>query len=73
MYLLHRSGVESLSADPAVQADYERCLPPDQAMLLGRQFCVRGSYPAVKMSDQHAYFPLSGPVDFTVTMTTVDK
>ncbi|XP_052777595.1 uncharacterized protein LOC128214920 [Mya arenaria] len=73
MFLLHHSGHEELSREAAFEKTYTRCLDSKKSLLLGRSFCVVAKYPDVKASDNHAYFPLSGPFDMAVTMEVVDK
>lgn len=72
MILIHNTGEEQLSNDPAIESKVVRCGSEKFSMLLGRALCASLTYANVTGSQSHAYFPLSGPFSFSTTMSKVD-
>lgn len=72
MYLVHNTEVEELHNNPDVESTYGRCVMDEYAMLIGRKLCASLDYANVSQSTQHAYFPLSGPFSYALTMEKVD-
>lgn len=72
LYLLHKSGEETISGDPTVEKTVQNCDRRFVYNLFRNDVCFTAVYPDTSDSDTHAYFPMSGPFDFSLDMRRVD-